>query len=64
MPDISYPILLAVAAITWLLTFAAVLLAGVWFPWRRWSLRWWIKDFDAGLKKRARRRASMGEGRA
>lgn len=63
MADIPYSILMVIAAITWLLTFAAGLLAGAWFLWRRWSLRRWVRDFDAVLASEARQHEG-GTGKA
>ena len=52
-------ILILVAAFTWLLMLAAGCCVGAWILWRRRGMRKWITDFERGLQREERLRASF-----
>ena len=51
-------ILILVAAFTWLLMLAGCCV-GAWILWRRRGMRKWITDFERGLQREERLRASF-----
>ena len=53
------PILILVAAFTWLLMLITGCCVGVWLLWRRRGMRKWLADFDRGLECEERIRADF-----